>query len=182
MLNGKYRVFSLEYITDKVMLSKYYITTGTVGIISIFFIFNSLSFYIGLLIGIMLTLLLEIYFVYYFLGFSSNDVVIPMPLIDSPKIGPISEMIDVEDLAEVAEEENKNDVKILYRSICDKNREEGFVKKIYVDQNYYCKCKFNPDNITSIAKLRGDSANKYAQNIVNFNNLRCHILFLFNHY
>jgi hypothetical protein len=131
----------------------------------VFFIFNSFSFYLGLIVGVLSILLIEILFIYYFLGLR-NDIPRKPQIIESPEYRPLSSRLDIEDMGEVAEEENKNDVKILYRSICEKNRDEEIEKKLYIDQNYYCNCKFNPENIITIAKMRGEAANRYTQNIV----------------
>jgi hypothetical protein len=115
-----------------------------------------------------MTLGLELIFIYHFLGFRSNDIPRKPQIIESPEIRP--RLDEIEEIDDVAEEENKNDVKILYRSICEK-KEEEIVKKLYIDQNYYCNCKFNPENIITIAKLRGEAANRYTQNIVVYINL-----------
>lgn len=170
MNNDQYKVFSLENLIDIIIKSKYYVTTFTLIVILLLFVLNSFSFYLGMIIGIAMTLIIEILFVYYFFGLSSNDIPTILPnILESPEVRPISNLMDIEDLLEVAEEENKNDVRILYKSIC--HRDEEIVNKLYIDQNFYCNCKFNPENIITIAKMRGDTAYKFTQNIVCIFNL-----------
>ena len=120
-----------------------------------------------MLVGIIFTLSIELVVLYFFLGLRSSNFV-KQEIIKIPEDNKFESDIPCEDVCDVAEEENKNDLKILYRSVVEKYNfhDANNLANLYIDHNYYCVCKFSPENFINILKLRTEVGSNFSNNIV----------------
>jgi hypothetical protein len=151
-------------------------------VISILYMNNYFTFVIPFLLGIIFTLILQIFLIMYFFGLKivKNDE----NAIDSNinQINTKSQIYNILEEEPVPEEENINDLRITYKTLLKKsprnslrtqeineihniNFQSGITDNTHmnfnIDQNYYCFCKFSYENFLKIIKLRNDKIQSY---------------------
>jgi hypothetical protein len=163
MENGQPQNLQLQDYVNKIKSNKSYLIGFAILIISTYFTYTNLSFISGFIIGVICILCIEIIILYYYLGMKVSTNQQPEQAISNQVPPPI-----IEDNDEVAEEENKNDIKIIYRSL-KKNKSSKkleHLSNLYIDQNFYCCCKLNSDNFEKPIRVRIDDINNFTRNIV----------------
>jgi len=171
MINEKPNNVSLQKLTDFIIQTRNLMFIFFIILFSSLLIFNSIIFILGIIVGIILTILVEIIVLYFFLGLRSSNIIRQ----EVNKLPEEIKLCDIscEEVCEVAEEENKNDLKIFYRSVVEKSpiKDDHKLENLYIDHNYYCVCKFSPENFINIIKLRTEVGSNFSNNIVILNNI-----------
>ncbi len=186
------KIISLNNLISYLKGKKYNII-GLFILLFTFFIYN--GYILSFILGVFFTLFIQLFVVFYFLGFIFTDE----KNTNEPTIHNSKNIISLKySDSEYPGDERNNDLKIFYKTINKKNvsniednipfspinkdfyhleelsevkikgdaNNEIDLKKINLDPGYYCYCKFMPENFENLIKMQNDVINNYSDSTV----------------
>jgi hypothetical protein len=129
-------------------------------IVSLLAYLINFSFLLGFFVGVISLLIFGIIFLSKYLGLNFDKKTLLPSTVPPQRSNPVPTAFYTDD--DVADEENKNDIRILYKSkIINSHKNKFDLNNLYVDQNLYCQCKLNPENFDMILNAKIQTINKF---------------------